>query len=164
MKTTPLTKGYEAIVDDSDFEYLNQWKWHYHVYARRWEQVNKKPISITMHRLLLEAEEGEFVDHINRNKLDNRRSNLRLCTKGGNIQNVGLRQDNTSGLKGVSWYNPSNYTPTKRWVARIYHSGKNRTIGYYHTKTEAAIAYNQEATKWFGEFAFLNYVDKLEGK
>jgi hypothetical protein len=80
--------------------------------------------------------------------LDNRRANLRLCTQAENNQNLGIRSDNTSGLKGVSLDKRCN-----RWHAEIQCSGKRKFLGYFATPQEAHIAYQAAATQMFGKFA-----------
>lgn len=95
------------------------------------------------------------VDHINKNKLDNRKINLRLCTHSQNMANKELRSTNTSGYKGVIWYKP-----TKKWRATIKAQGKFYHLGYYRTKEAAALAYNKKALEVFGEFAHLNKIEE----
>lgn len=99
----------------------------------------------------------EIIDHINGDGLDNRKQNLRICTKSENACNRGIDRDNTSGYKGVCYI--SNKTKrVKRWIAQIAINKKHICIGYFHTKEEAAIAYNEAATKYHGEFAKLNII------
>lgn len=94
------------------------------------------------------------VDHINRNPLDNRRSNLRSANKSQNGANVGLRKDSTSGFKGVSFDKLKN-----KWKAYINIGEYGRqSLGYFTDKIDAAKAYNEAAIKYFGEFAGLNPV------
>jgi len=94
---------------------------------------------------------GQEWDHADRNKLNNRKANLRLATRSQNMQNVGPRRSNRCGLKGVTG------TKYGRWVARISKDGKRRTIGVFSTKEEAACAYDAAAKKLFGKFAYLNF-------
>ena len=155
MKTIKLTQGYETIVDDSDYEWLNQWKWCVHrkkntSYAQR--RINGK--TIRMHRLILGIlDKPEFqADHINCDGLDNRRINLRLANHTQNCRNsrkiLIYRGKPTSSIyKGVSWYKAY-----RRWRAKV--SGKH--IGYFDTEEEAAHAYNEFVKENFGEFARLN--------
>src|SRR6266513_4663456 len=95
MKKIKLTKGKYALVDDVDFEWLNQWKWHITTnrYASRTLWPSKK--DVYMHRIILNAQKGQEVDHINRDPLDNRRSNISLCTHAQNMAN--------KVSKGMSW-------------------------------------------------------------
>jgi hypothetical protein len=148
----PLTKGKVAIVDDEDYEWLSQWKWHCsHVYAvrRPYYGPNKKRRLIYMHRLILNTPDDMEVDHINLNGLDNRRCNIRNCTRSQNVENTSVRRDNNSGKKGVGW-KKSN----QKWIARINQNGKHIHIGCYDNLDEAADAYYKKSVELFGEFAY----------
>src|ERR671923_1500933 len=146
-KQIPLPRGLFALVDDADYEWLNQWKWSIgsNRYAYR---INEQNRGIYMHRLITNAPNGMQVDHINGNKLDNRRENLRVCTKHENMRNRGKQKNNTSGYKGVSWREKS-----KRYGAFIKIDGKYKMIGEYKTAEDAARAYNEFAKKYHGKFA-----------
>lgn len=87
------------------------------------------------------------VDHINGNKLDNRRCNLRPVTHQQNLQNCDLRKDNTSGEKGVSWHKNA-----KKWESYIKANGKRIHLGLFNSKEDAVRAYQEAAEKYFGEF------------
>ena len=108
MKRIPLTRGMYAIVDDEDYEYLNQWKWgarkdHNAFYAVRGVEVNGRCEAILMHRVIADAKEGDEVDHGNGNGLDNTRKNIRICTHAENAKNRRLNKNSTTGFKGVSF-------------------------------------------------------------
>lgn len=158
MKKIKLTRNKITLVDDSDFEFLKQWKWMAHnrngkLYAARggYERLEFKKYrnyTISMHRVIMNAAKGQEVDHINGDSLDNRRENLRLADRFGNNQNAHLRKDNTSGYKGVAFYKAGN-----KWIAYIGTGKKLRHLGYFLTAKEAAKAYNQKAKELFGEFA-----------
>ena len=155
MKKILLTKGYFAIVDDSDFEWLNQWKWHYSQpgYASKGKPyINGKPQGqLLMHRLIMKCPDNKTVDHINQNKLDNRKKNLRICSYHENRMNSSLPSNNTSGFKGVYFYKG-------KWSAQVKLNGKMNYVGRFINKEEAAKAYNQKAAEFFGEFANLNQI------
>jgi hypothetical protein len=145
MKLIPLTKGKFAKVDDEDFEYLNKFKWNFHDgYARGW--INKS--EVLMHRVILNNTTDEYTDHINGNRSDNRRSNLRFATNSQNQANMKLPKDNTSGCKGVCY---AKYD--KKWKSRIMVKGKRILLGYFLDKNEAVQAYKNAAIKYFGEYA-----------
>lgn len=107
----------------------------------------------SMHRMILNAKNGDLVDHKNHNGLDNRRSNLRLCCNTKNHMNGQTHRDNQSGYKGVSMDKRRG-----NFRARIKHNGKEVWIGTFTTAKEAALAYNHAAVKYFGEFAKLNTI------
>jgi hypothetical protein len=165
MKRIPLTRGYEAIVDDEDYEWLNQFKW----YAKIFKYTYKKTKTVTthiyaargrktifMHSFLMNTPKWMQTDHINGNGLDNRKANLRICTRGQNQGNrVVLQKNNKSGFKGVYYSRNLN-----AWVAQITKLGTIRRcwyLGKYNNPVDAARAYDVEARKHFGEFAKLNF-------
>lgn len=106
-----------------------------------------------IHRLIMNASPDEYVDHINGDTTDNRRENLRICSNANNIQNSGVRKNNTSGYKGV-WWNERNQC----WQAQIRSKGKRIHVGNFKCKHEAAKAWNAAALKYHDEFAKLNEI------
>lgn len=157
MKTIQLSQGHEAQVDDEDYEWLNQWKWSVlvhktgHAYAVRGEGPRGKSKTICMHHMIVGKKDGHVVDHINRNPLDNRRSNLRHLTHRENVLNSGMWTTNSSGFRGVSWDKGRN-----KWQAKIKVNQKQLHLGRFNTAEEAAQAYDAAAREYFGEFAFQN--------
>ena len=157
MKQIPLSQGLFALVDDSDYEFLMQWKWTANkerktFTAYRQSNQTKKRTFIYMHRLIMNMpEKGVFVDHIDGNGLNNQRCNLRLCTNAENLMNRGANKNNTSGYKGVTWHKKIS-----KWQSQIMLNRKNIKLGYFSDKTDAARAYNEAAKKYFGEFAKIN--------
>ncbi len=151
MKKIELTQGKFALVDDEDFEYLNQWKWCVnHDYAvRNGIKNNARQSKIFMHRVLMNTPKGLFTDHVNHNKLDNRKFNLRIVTKQQNQWNMRKHKDSLSPFKGVSFIKKNN-----KWNASI----RGKHIGEYDTAELAASAYNGRARKLFGKFALLNKI------
>src|ERR1700757_2583296 len=106
MKTLPLTQGRVALVDDEDYDWLNQWKWSYsnHGYARRGERLfsgSYKTVHILMHRAIMHAPDGVEVDHINHDSLDNQKVNLRLASHKQNSHNLRGPRSST-GFIGVA--------------------------------------------------------------
>jgi hypothetical protein len=157
-KSIPLTQGKFALVDDEDFDWLNQYKWtavlNRHVwYAVRFIKTgNSKRKCILMHRLVLDAPDGTPVDHINGNGLCNCRRNLRTCTPRENSYNRNKNNDNVTGYKGVHWIKR-----VKRFGSTIGCNGKKIWIGYFKTAKDAARAYDKKAKELFGDFALLNF-------
>jgi hypothetical protein len=156
VKEIPLTQGRVAIVDDADYEMLSRFKWLYgDRYAVRRARCGVRWVTVLMHREIMQPLDGMQVDHINGDKLDNRRCNLRIVTSSQNKCNCGVQANNTSGFKGVSLSKP-----TGKWVANIKKHGKLHFLGYFPTAIEAARAYNRAAQEMHGEFARLNPVDE----
>ena len=152
MKEIQLTQGKVALVDDEDFDWLNQWKWCCsHDYANKAVRLsNGKYSAITMHRLILLAHKGQEVDHINGNRLDNRRVNLRFCSRTENQYNKKRQKNNTTGYKGVRKHRDG------KWEAKIRVNGERIYLGIYVNIHDAAKAYDEAALKYHGEFAYLN--------
>lgn len=161
MKEIQLTQGKVALVDDEDFDYLYQWKWYAcksgnTFYANRYDKnLNNKKIKIYMHRFITKnINKKMHTDHINRNGLDNRKINLRICTNSQNSSNRGLQINNTTGFKGVYYAKNINKFRAIIVVNRI-----KKTLGSYIDPIDAARAYNNAAQKYHGEFANLNKID-----
>lgn len=146
----PLTHGKFTIIDTEDYFSIGRFKWGLsdQGYAIRTDNNGK---NIRMHRIVINPPVNLEVDHINRNKLDNRRENLRIATRSQNQHNTPPRKNNKSGFKGVSWSNSN-----QKWLVNITSNSKMTHIGFFNTKEEAARAYNIAAQERFGEFAYLN--------
>ncbi len=148
-----FVQGKTVLVSDIDFLWLVGFKWYLNGgYAVRTDRGK----TVRMHRLILEQKLGhnnfEETDHINRNRLDNQRENLRPATHQENQGNQGKHRNNTSGgYKGV-------FANGRRWVAKIKIDGRSVYLGTYDTPEEAARAYNRAAIEHFGEYACLNEV------
>lgn len=156
VKKIPLTQGQHALVDDEDYEFLNQFKWCAHkapgydvYYAVRThcceikdgKRINKR---IAMHRLIMDAPKGLEVDHINRVGTDNRKSNLRIVTRRQNSHNTPKR--GTSKYKGV-WWNKS----AKKWQSQTQINNKIIRIGFFDSEKEAFEAYKKTINELAGE-------------
>ena len=149
-----LTQGKFAIVGPRDYTYLMRWKWCYHSHGYAVRHDHSKQPLIYMHRAILERvgyKDFAQTDHIDRNKLNNLRSNLRPATARQNSCNRGKRKNNTSGYTGVCWHKQN-----KKWLARIRIDGKMKHLGYFDDIKDAAQAYNEAALELHGEFAVLN--------
>lgn len=177
IKTIPLSRGYEAIVDADMYDYLIQFTWcavvyDDRVYAQRnikkGDRVKLKRKSKFMHEEILEAPAKMDIDHINRNGIDNRKCNLRLCTRSQNSANARkqIKKNPTrpqSKYKGVFYvwcYGPdgTKYVRTKPWCARVSLDGVIYHLGYYFTEDEAAEAYNKAALQKFGIYSRPNVI------
>lgn len=162
FRRIPLTQGQYAIVDPDDFERLNKHKWHAKKFknsyyaARSVRIAAKRRVPVQMHREIIDPPDHLYVDHINRNGLDNRKANLRLATCAQNVINRAIikRRNSPSKYKGVTWHKHR-----KKWQAQICYDGKHKTVGYFDDEFEAAKTYDQAAKKHHGEFAVLNFPD-----
>lgn len=146
--------GTMVQVDDENFVTVSQRKWHINAkgYVVSYDPVTKNS-GILLHRVVMNAPKGVSIDHINHNVQDNRKANLRFCTRGQNIRNN--RPFAKSGYKGV-------YPNFNKWNARIHHNGKSVFLGTHSTPELAAKAYNKAARYLFGEFAFINELEGVE--
>lgn len=159
MKLIPLTKGYFTKVDDDDFKKLAILRWYANVNSRK-DCVraarfhNRKTIYLA--RVVMNAPDGKNVDHINGDTLDNRKSNLRLCSRHENSFNRKMNKNNKAGYKGAYWDKRKN-----KWKCCVRFEGKAINVGYFDNKKDAAIAYDKKAKELFGEFANINFPQKL---
>ena len=154
----PLTQGKFAIVDTEDFDRLIQYKWcaaknkgTFHAHRGS----NGK--TVLMHREIMHAPKGVVCDHKNHNRLDNRKSNLRLCTPAQNQYNKRPKKGCASRYKGVVLRRDC-----KRWRAQIRYHHKRIHLGDFDDQMEAAMAYDDKAAELFGEFAYLNFPERIE--
>lgn len=134
MKYIKLTQKKIAKVDDDDYAELSAYKWRYHSqgYACRWDYSVRPKRMILMHRQIMNTPKGLETDHINHDKLDNRRTNLRIVSSTINGLNASLAKNNTSGFQGVS-------RAGNRWRAYININRKQISLGCFDTKEDAAI-------------------------
>lgn len=153
----PLTQGKLALVDDDDYEWLSRYKWCFLKagYAIRGAQHDDGRFKMVyMHRELRKAPDGLQVDHISRDKLDNRKANLRIATQTEQRGNMPLSKRNKSGYRGVYFRKD-----TKKWAAMISICDRGVNLGSYDTPELAAAAYDMAAIKHFGlGFATLNFL------
>jgi hypothetical protein len=141
MKEIALTQNKVALVDDEDFDHLNQFKWHVaNNYAHRTICSQKRKHTISMHRTILNPKDDMEVDHIDGNGLNNQKLNLRIVTHRQNGQNLHIKK--TSRYPGVHLMNVEKYK-SKPWRAQIRIEGNLKNIGQFATEEEAFTAYKE---------------------
>lgn len=161
-----LTRGKYAILDPEDFESLNQYRWHCtnFGYARRTgskrSEKGRKRVAIGMHNVVFPVPEGMTVDHINRNRLDNRKANLRAATREENTWNRKfVKKGSKTRYTGIHWNKK-----VKKWNVRLRVEGRRKSFGYYADEVEAAKVYDRVARKYRREYAVLNFPEKRAKK
>ena len=149
----PVGHGRVAQVDATDFEMLSHWKWcvNAYGYVRRGVRVGGRQHDVVIHRQLMLPDPGQDVDHINGDKLDNRRANLRLCTRKENVQSR-RKFRGTSQYKGVMWDKRNS-----KWTAKLTTGGKQFYLGLFCEEADAARAYDAKARELYGRFARPNF-------
>lgn len=158
MKKIELIHGEFALVDDSDFDYLNQFNWYVFKsnntsYAVRTIYTDGKSKSRRMHRDILGNDLNRpNIDHKNGDGLDNQRLNLRFCNQSENNMNKRARVGCSSIYKGVYWKKQ-----VSKFASTIKINGKSKHLGFFSDEVMAAVAYDAEALKLFGEFAKPNF-------
>ena len=152
MLTIALPCGRVVLIDDAD-AWVTKYRWsaHDYGYPKRYAVIDGKYTKVFLHREILQAPKGVEVDHINGDPLDNRRQNLRLCSRSENMRNARRRSDNTSGFKGVSFDRKR-----KMFEAYISHKGKKRSLGFFDDIETAHGARLKAAHQIYGEFACEN--------
>lgn len=161
-------KGHRLKIDAEDLPIYNKFKWQIKTDSKHTSYLQMKGYhkhldritTVKFHRLILDCPEGMEVDHINHDGLDNRRENLRICTRQQNSFNTKPIVNRTSKYKGVWWRKER-----LRWVAGIYlpiteenRKRVRKMVGSFKCEIEAAKAYNKAAKELFGEYAYLNEV------
>lgn len=137
-----------VLLDAENVDLVSSYQWAVGIHGYVTSGAGKR--QILLHRLVAGAGNGCIVDHVNRNKLDNRRSNLRICTCQQNMFNREQQANNQSGYKGVC------QTKDGLWQAQIQYCGRAVYLGRYGDTLSAAMAYDMAAKRLFGEYAFLN--------
>ena len=152
----PLTRNKVTLVDERDFKDLNQFKWSVNLSRKMWYATRRAKgpdgmwnIQVMMHHQIIgKPKKGLEVDHINGNSLDNRRKNLRICTKSENQWNRKINNNSTTRVKGVH-----QIKKTGKFQARAQVHGKRINLGFFDSKKDAGRAYRVFAVKNFKEFA-----------
>lgn len=155
---SPKYGHYEVIIDKEDFGRCSKLQWNIRPYKRNiknWYTSNYK-VGL-LHRFLVSAPKGMQVDHINRDTLNNRKDNLRICSNKENTRNTTpIRDNNTSGHKGVMWDKR-----TEKWMSYIMVNYKFKNLGYYNDFDEAVEVREQAERSYFGEYSALVQEEKL---
>ncbi|HLA29323.1 MAG TPA: AP2 domain-containing protein [Syntrophales bacterium] len=147
-----------TVIDAEDYPKVSNIRWGSTTTLDGRHYVRSSKHRVSLHRFIVGLKKQETLDHKNRNPLDNRKDNLRLCPiETQNHWNTGPNRDSLHGFKGV-WYHKER----DRYVARIVCNGVKHWIGSYKTKEEAALAFNDAAIKYQGEFAYLNNIPIME--
>lgn len=137
MKVVKISQNKQAIVDDEDFARVINWRWSHH---HTGYVVRGKP-QISLHRFIMGAKKGQYVDHVNGDRLDNRKENLRFCTRKQN-------QWNTRSYDGIHWRGDR-----EAWIVRMRVDGRMKYIGYFKEKKDAEEARRQASLKYHGRFS-----------
>lgn len=152
MKSVFTNSGVEILVDDEVYPWASQFTWYVTDtgYAYRSVQVGKKKSkNIRMHRELVSAPAGSDVDHINGNRVDNRKENLRICSRSDNLKNkTQRRSDNRSGVTGVYWHKQC-----QKWTVQIQVEGKPKHVGLFSTLEEAIARRRMAEIETYKDFA-----------
>lgn len=144
-------KGKFAWVDDQDYDLVKDYHWH--IKPGRDCEYAKTSTNLLMHRLILGVTDSKTdVDHIDHDGLNNRRSNIRVCTRAQNRMNSFPNVNSSSHYKGVSWSKDRS-----KWRAQIKFNGKITHIGLFDYEMDAARAYDEVAKKYFGDYARPNF-------
>ena len=148
-----LGKNKFFLIDNEDFAWISKIRWHLSPagYPRTttYDSETKKTKPIILHKIIMGDSSGYYVDHINRNKLDNRKKNLRWCTPSQNRINSKIRKDSYSKEKGVYFSKDRN-----KWCAYIQVDGKNKGLGNFYNKEDAIRVREKASKKHFRDFDF----------
>ena len=142
--TIYTSKGESFIIDKDDYEKVKGYRWYKDCNG----YIVSRHSALFLHRLITNCESDKVVDHINHDKQDNRKANLRICTRAENNKNHILSKSNTSGITGVCWSNAKN-----KYRAYICINGKQKSLGYYSDIGKAVEARKQAEAKYYKEFA-----------
>lgn len=159
MKTIRLAGGKETLVDDSLYDWLNQWAWttNQNGYVLRLIELDdretRKRRIVLMHKLVAGAPQDIDVDHKDRNKLNNQFHNLRMATRAQNMMNA-RGKNGSSKYRGVDFHAQSG-----KWRMRFSHGHLKYTTKMCNSELEAASLWNAMAREEYGEFAYQNLID-----
>lgn len=154
-KYLKLNKNASTLVDQDTYDKYGHLTWFLsdtgYAMASTYNPETKKVGKIRLHRLVMDNPKSKMIDHINGDKLDNRKANLRVCTNADNMRNRPKTKTNHSGYKGVIFH-------YNKWKATIKVNYKQIYLGRFTKKEDAAKAYNEAALEHFGQFAYLNKI------
>lgn len=153
MKEISLTKGKVTLVDEEDYAELSKYKWCCHPKGYACRRSGDIKNVMMMHTQIINTPKGMETDHINGNKLDNQRKNLRICTRGENARNCKKPTMGKNHYKGVSWHKDA-----KKWEAYIHFKDRKYHLALCRGEKDAVIYYNVAAQILFGKFARLNFI------
>lgn len=153
--------NYEFYIDFDDFDRIRNRYWYKTNDGYIISRVNHTKSCTILHRFLLDIEEfSEFeVDHINHIRCDNRKENLRICTHSQNKMNIGLRNNNTSGVTGVGWQKNMHM-----WRSRIKKNRTEISLGFYKNFNDAVKARKEAEKIYFGEYSYDESMKKKHEK
>lgn len=152
-KRSDAKRKWLIMVDDEDYDFLNQFSWQADKYGCVSTHGNKNQKRTLIHRLIIKVPPNLEIDHKDGNRLNNQKSNLRLASSSQNKCNRGPRIDTKSGYKGVSWHKQR-----KKWTVRIQNGKTYKHLGLFIDIKDAIKAYNNASQKYHGEFAFINLI------
>jgi hypothetical protein len=147
-----LTQGFYTTIDTDDFERVSEHSWCYY---KGYAEARMGGRKIYLSRFIMDTPDDFDCDHINHDRLDNRKGNLRNCTTSQNMWNMKKHVSGSSKYKGVSWDAVKG-----KWRAEIEKNPARRNLGRYVIEADAALAYNRAAIELFGEFALLNVISE----
>lgn len=144
-------QGQDVLVDSEDYPLLSRLTWRLKSgYVMTSFSIGRKTVCIAMHRLIMRPKNGQIIDHINGNRLDNTKKNLQSTSHAHNTHSSRLNKESTGGYKGVE------KTKHNYYRARITHEGKKYGLGTYKTAELAAAAYDKAAVRFYGKHALTN--------
>jgi hypothetical protein len=156
-RQVPLTRGLVALVDETDWPVVSQFKWRPYRGTSTWYAIaDIDGHRVRMHRLILKPPDDVLVDHRNHNGLDNTRRNIRPCNNQQNVMNARAKRRGTSRFKGVCWHKASG-----KWSAEIFYNEQKWHLGLFVNEEDAARSYDRKAAELFGQFAYLNFPSEV---
>jgi len=144
-----IAKGKTALIDKEDYDKVSKYRWNYNNGAVCTNVIkDNRRTTIKLHRFILNLPARKpIVDHVNGNPLDNRKSNLRLCTHAENLRNRSMNSNNKSGYKGVYWHKTAG-----KWTAQVSVNGSKKHLGLFDKPEDAYKAYVKQAKLLHGEY------------